>query len=257
MKQNIEKLIAALLVVSISLGSPVMSFAQTNATPASGAPSAKTTPVPVPPDPNEPWPRVMTYQGATISIFQPQVESWTGNQITGRSAVSVKSTKGIDYGVIWITARTEVDKINRMVTLLDLNITKQSFPTLPNNGSAYASALLKDLPWNKTVALDLLEADLAVTDAAAKQKSFRVAEHSADYLLQHAASGAGADRRQAGVAAHGRQFSEGGQHALADRLRSEKVQLLPGADGRLDGVADGGRAVDYLPSRAHERPGED
>ena len=76
--------------------------------------------------------------------------------------------------MIWITARTEVDKINRMVTLLDLNITKQSFPTLPNNGSAYASALLKDLPWNKTVALDLLEADLAVTDAAAKQKTFEL-----------------------------------------------------------------------------------
>ena len=174
MKQNIEKLIAAILVFSIGLGSPLMSFAQANPAPTSGAPSAKTTAVPVPPDPNEPWPRVMTYQGATVSIFQPQVESWTNNQITGRSAVSVKSSKGIDYGVIWITARTEVDKVNRMVTLLDLNITKQSFPTLPNNGSAYASALLKDLPWNKTVALDLLEADLAVTDAAAKQKTFEL-----------------------------------------------------------------------------------
>jgi hypothetical protein len=50
-----------------------------------------------------------------------------------------------------------------MVTLLDLNITKQSFPTLLKQWCRYASALLKDLPWNKTVALDLLEADLAVT----------------------------------------------------------------------------------------------
>ena len=41
MKQNIEKLIAALLVFSITFGSPLMSFAQTNAAPTSGAPSAK------------------------------------------------------------------------------------------------------------------------------------------------------------------------------------------------------------------------
>ena len=168
---KVEKFIAALLALSISLGSPVMSFGQTSAAPSA---SAKTTPVPLPPDPNEPWPRVMTYQGATISIFQPQVESWTGNQITGRSAVRVKSASKIDYGVIWITARTEVDKVNRMVTLLDLKITKQKFPTLPDNGNAYTSALLKDLPWNKTVALDLLEADLGVTDAAAKQKTFEL-----------------------------------------------------------------------------------
>ena len=58
----------------------------------------------------------------------------------------VKSSSSIDYGVIWITARTEVDKVNRMVTLLDLNMTKQSFPTLPNNGSAYANAFSKTCP---------------------------------------------------------------------------------------------------------------
>jgi hypothetical protein len=171
MWDKVEKIVAALLVFSISLGSPAMSFGQTS---AAAPASAKTTPVPLPSDPNEPWPRVMTYQGATISIFQPQVESWTGDQITGRSAVRVKSASKIDYGVIWITARTEVDKVNRMVTLLDLKITKQKFPTLPDNGNAYTSALLKDLPWNKTVALDLLEADLAVTDAAAKQRTFEL-----------------------------------------------------------------------------------
>jgi len=159
------QLLAALLVFSVSLGSPNFCFGQTPPA-TSPAQSAKaTTNTSSPQDPNEPWPRVTTYQGATISIFQPQIESWTGNQLTGRAAVRVKSASSTDYGVIWISARTEVDKVNRLVTLEGPSITKQNSPTLPNNGYTYTTALLKDLPWNKTVPLDLLEADLSVTNA--------------------------------------------------------------------------------------------
>jgi len=46
----------------------------------------------------------------------------------------VKSSSSTDYGVIWLTSRTEVDKVNRVVTLLDVSITRQNFPTLPDNG---------------------------------------------------------------------------------------------------------------------------
>ena len=75
--------------------------------------------------------------------------------------------KDVDYGVIWFTARTEVDKVNRMVTLEDVSLTKQNFPTLADNGYAYANAFVQDLPPSKTVPLDLLETSLAVTNAAA------------------------------------------------------------------------------------------
>jgi hypothetical protein len=97
-----------------------------------------------------------------------------GNQIAARAAVRVKSASSTDYGVIWLTARTEVDKVNRVVTLLDVKITKQNFPTLPNNGTAYTRALLNDLPPSKTLPLDPLEADLAVTNAAAQQKTYEL-----------------------------------------------------------------------------------
>ena len=40
---------------------------------------------------------------------------------------------------------------------------------MANNGYPYTTSLLKGLPWTKTVALDFLEADLKVTDAAAKK----------------------------------------------------------------------------------------
>ena len=82
--------------------------------------------------------------------------------------------KDVDYGVIWFSARTEVDKVNRMVTLEDFTLNKQNFPTIANNGSAYANTFIMNLPWSKTIPLDLLETSLAVTNATAAQKTYQL-----------------------------------------------------------------------------------
>src|SRR5204863_8307787 len=54
----------------------------------------------------DPWPRVVTVQGAAISIFQPQLESWTGTQLDAYAAVTIKprDSRVTNYGVIWFTA---------------------------------------------------------------------------------------------------------------------------------------------------------
>src|SRR5882672_7260702 len=90
----------------------------------------------------DPWPRRASANGATISIYQPQLESWNGNLLDAYAAVTIKTsgTAETNYGVIWFTARTEVDKVNRVVSLSDFTLTKHNFPTLPNNGLAYTSA---------------------------------------------------------------------------------------------------------------------
>ena len=173
MRAIFERFIAHVLVFSIGLGSPILAIAQTVGNPAK--PAAQTTPKPTPPpSPGDPWPRVDTYQGATISIYQPQIESWKGNQLSARSAVKVKTAgaQSTDCGVIWFTAQTEVDKVNCVVTLLNFTVTKQSFPTLSNNGYAYANAFVRDMPALQTIPLDLLEADLAVTNAADQQTKY-------------------------------------------------------------------------------------
>ncbi|MBV8553249.1 MAG: hypothetical protein JOY54_18275 [Acidobacteriaceae bacterium] len=56
-------------------------------------------------------------------VYQPQLESWTGNTLSAYAAVAVKTQGSSEtaYGVIWFTARTEVDKVNRSVTLNDFN----------------------------------------------------------------------------------------------------------------------------------------
>ncbi|MFI5342084.1 MAG: hypothetical protein ACHQ7N_19880, partial [Candidatus Methylomirabilales bacterium] len=116
------------------------------------------------------WPREFKLSNATLLLYQPQVNSWGGNLVDFRAAVSVRPT-GSDqetYGVIWGTARTQVDRVARMVTLEGLTLTKSNFPTLPDNGVAYMRGLSTQLAATakRTIALDRLEAMLAASDIA-------------------------------------------------------------------------------------------
>jgi hypothetical protein len=122
---------------------------------------------------------------ATVSIYEPQIENWKGNQLSARSAVKVKTAgaQSTDYGVIWFTAQTEVDKVNRVVTLLNFIITKQNFPTAANNGYAYTNAFVRDMPALQTIPLDLLEADLAVTNATDQQTKYPLQNNPPQFIF--------------------------------------------------------------------------
>jgi len=168
MKNASKQFIALGLIMCVTSGPLGIAVGQTTTPPGSATPNEP------PPAGGDPWPRSVNYQGATLDIFQPQLESWKGNMLDAYAAVTVLTPgkKDKDYGVIWFTARTEVDKVNRVVTLDDFKITKQNFPTLPNNGYAYAYALQTDLPWRRTVPLDELETALAMTGAADQPRKY-------------------------------------------------------------------------------------
>lgn len=53
-------------------------------------------------------------------------------------------------------------------------MTKQNFPTIANNGAAYAGAFNKDMTWTQSVPLDELQSSLAVTSVAEKQQKVEV-----------------------------------------------------------------------------------
>ena len=162
-------------VASVSVGSvpaPQPSAPTTVSIPSGTVPSSPS----VAPPGGDPWPRQLNYQRATISIYQPQLDSWTRNLLDAYAAVSIKTpgSQKLDYGVIWFTARTEVDKVNRVVTLFDFQLSKQNFPSLPNNGSAYSGAFQRDSSWTQSMPLDQIEASLGVTNAAEKQQKVAV-----------------------------------------------------------------------------------
>src|SRR5205823_1774947 len=95
----------------------------------------------------DPWPRQLTSGDHTYSVFQPQYERWDQGRLTGRAAVVVENPVSPEpqYGVIRFTARTEVDKETRIVTLEDVTIAKADFPTAPGGGAVYLAALRQAL----------------------------------------------------------------------------------------------------------------
>jgi hypothetical protein len=118
------------------------------------------------------WPRTFTAGGYDMAIFQPQISTWKGNQLAGSFAVGVRPTGSKDeaYGVISFTARTEIDKLNRLVTLEDLEIDKVNFPTQSAKEVEYLALLKKHLADKaKTIPLDHLESTFVLSGEVEKQ----------------------------------------------------------------------------------------
>ena len=154
--------IAGFLAASLA-STPLLQAQQSApAQPAAAASSA-------PSGPSDPWPRRLQAKQGTFLIYQPQLDTWKNNLLEAHAAVSVQPTGAKDptFGVIWFTARTDVDKTNRLVYLEDLTITRSSFPSAPEKAAAWVEALheLEPSKRSKAISLDRLEADLGITQA--------------------------------------------------------------------------------------------
>ena len=116
--------------------------------------------------PADPWPRDLSLSSAAVLVYQPQINTWNDNRIDFRTAVAIKPTgaTGETFGVVFATARTQVDKVARTVVFEDLKITKSDFPTLPARGAAYSAELQSRFATDlKTISLDRLQASLAAS----------------------------------------------------------------------------------------------
>ena len=123
------------------------------------------------------WPRVHQENGLTISVYQPQIEQWEEDRMETRTAVAIQNAGASFpvYGVVWMTARADVDKAARIVTLRDFKITKVKFPTEPSKEGEYLKLLGKYFPQGvKTIALDHLETSFAIAQAVKKGKEVEV-----------------------------------------------------------------------------------
>src|SRR5438477_4177002 len=125
--------------------------------PSAAAP-AKNPPV------DSPWPREAVRGNTKILMYQPQLETWEGDELHAYAAISVEDQGNakLKYGVIWFTAWTEVDKVNRQVTMDRFEITRIKVPTMADKEQEYRDFLQAKLPGkSRTIALDRLEAALA------------------------------------------------------------------------------------------------
>src|SRR5215469_17876719 len=73
---------------------------------------------------DSPWPREIESGDEQVMMYQPQLEAWEGERLGAYAALSVtKKDNKPKYGVVWFQARTEIDKVNRQVTLDDFEVT--------------------------------------------------------------------------------------------------------------------------------------
>jgi hypothetical protein len=123
------------------------------------------------------WPRRFTLGSNSIAVYQPQIEDWTGNSFAARAAVAITqgSSKQPLYGVLWFSARAEIDKINRLVTLSDFRVKKINIPLAPDKASAIEVALqARVAKRGEVIALDRLLMDMAINDAATNDATYEV-----------------------------------------------------------------------------------
>jgi hypothetical protein len=114
------------------------------------------------------WPREVTAENAKILMYQPQIESFKGDILSGRAAVSVTMKDSVNpvFGVVWMDSKVSVDKDARTVDILEITVTNVRFPNATEENEKSLSALLeKDIPtWELTLSLDRLLVSLELVD---------------------------------------------------------------------------------------------
>lgn len=172
------KLLALGLLAGVALLLPDVANSAETAKKAPPASPAKKTAAPVQPRTIDarPWPRAYVVDGVKFSLYQPQVDSWSGDVLKARAVMAVepaatepyagKPVTSPAYGVLWFTTRTETDKEAREVVLNTLTIDRASFPTAKDQETRYLALARKAAPTTSLVAsLNQLEAALALTEA--------------------------------------------------------------------------------------------
>ena len=94
----------------------------------------------------KPWPRELKNGAITYRIYEPQTESWNGNDLRFRAAVAVTAESGTRYGIAFGQARTWTELGTGLVKLESIKIERVNFPTAADGGEEY----LRDLQHGAT-----------------------------------------------------------------------------------------------------------
>ncbi len=117
------------------------------------------------------WPRIVEAVGASITMYQPQIDSWEDNTFEARAAVSVVPSAGAEpiFGAIWLSGYFETDSDTRMVQFFDITIPAVKFPNASEEHQQKLIDILEQemATWDHEMSLDriLPTLDLAERDA--------------------------------------------------------------------------------------------
>ncbi len=124
---------------------------------------------------NDMWPKTLSGEKGEIIMYQPQIESFEGDKLESRSAISIKLA-GQDktvFGAMWFEARLATDMETRTATLVRIKVTAANFPdTKQEDIDQLSQYLEKEIPtWNFHISIDQLVASLP--NAEGKDSGFK------------------------------------------------------------------------------------
>ena len=113
------------------------------------------------------WPKLISSNGTTIKIFQPQVEFYKDNIVKSRSAFSILEKGAADpvFGAVWITSTLITDRVNRTAILQKIKVTEIKFAgdTNKSNVERLKSIMETEIPkWDMVISLDQLETSIEI-----------------------------------------------------------------------------------------------
>src|SRR5215470_6495880 len=125
----------------------------------------------------DPWPKILKLDGATYTLYQPQLDSWDGYNFAAHAAASVlpSGAKDPSFGVIEITAKTHVFRLFRTVHFRDIAVTKATFPSAPGQAASYQQNFQTIVTGgDSTMSLDRLQAMVSIQNALKMGRSVPV-----------------------------------------------------------------------------------
>jgi hypothetical protein len=117
------------------------------------------------------WPREVPVVSGTLVVYQPQVESMTGNALTGRAAVSYQGSGKTEptFGVFWFSSTLETDREKGTATLRDMKVTRVRWPdSKPEDEARFKRVVEEALPpTSLPFSIERLRTSLAATQREA------------------------------------------------------------------------------------------
>ncbi|HSC27591.1 MAG TPA: hypothetical protein VLD67_09965, partial [Vicinamibacterales bacterium] len=119
------------------------------------------------------WPIRFQVGDDAFTVYPLQLERWERDRLDARAAVAVQPP-GAErplFGVVSVSARTDVDQRSGMVTVRDIEARTASFPTAQEHATAYLDAVRRQLAtvtWQ--VSRERLQDDLAIDRAAERSR---------------------------------------------------------------------------------------
>ena len=110
------------------------------------------------------WPKEIVKDKTTVTLYQPQYDSFKNNLLEGRMALSVKAKdKETVFGALWFKASLATDLEERTVVIENLDIEKIYFPGIEDTSKIekFSKLLTEEIEsWDVVMSLDRLMASL-------------------------------------------------------------------------------------------------